>query len=176
VPGLGGITGAEIAAAPGLPAALRFRRAARERQDHLRDLLSRDGKEILYALRRALRTTMDQRVGVFRTSEDLAAGLDAVRALRQRSLAAPVQDKGTVYNSNLFHALELENLLDLAEVTIMGALAREESRGAHARRDFATRDDQKWLKHTLAWRTDGVPRLDYKPVTIDTWQPVERKY
>ncbi|MBI4915393.1 MAG: succinate dehydrogenase/fumarate reductase flavoprotein subunit, partial [Acidobacteria bacterium] len=81
------------------------------------------------------------------------------------------------YNSNLFHALELENLLDLAEVTVMGALARQESRGAHARRDFATRDDEKWLKHTLAWREDGKPpRLDSKPVTINTWKPVERKY
>jgi succinate dehydrogenase / fumarate reductase flavoprotein subunit len=174
----GGVTGAEIAAAlPGLPAALPVpANQARERQDHLRDLLSRDGKENLYDIRRELRATMDRRVGVFRTREDLAAGLDAVRALRKRSLTAPVPDKGTVYNSNLFHALELENLLDLAEVTIMGALTREESRGAHARRDFATRDDQKWLKHTLAWRTDGAPRLDYKPVTIDTWQPVERKY
>jgi succinate dehydrogenase / fumarate reductase flavoprotein subunit len=174
----GGITGAEIAAAlTRLPAPLPIPAAeARERQDHLRDLLSRDGKENLYDLRRELRATMDRYVGVFRKREDLAAALDIVRAIRTRSLAAPVPDKGTVYNSNLFHALELENLLDLAEVTIMGALTREESRGAHARRDFAVRDDAKWLKHTLAWRTDGVPRLDYKPVTIDTWQPVERKY
>ena len=85
-------------------------------------------------------------------------------------------DHSPVYNSNLFHALELENLADLAEVTVAGALAREESRGAHARRDFDTRDDAKWLRHTLAWRTDQGPRLDYKPVTIDTWKPVERKY
>ena len=174
----GGITGAEIAAAlPTLPAPLPITaEQARERQDHLRDLLGRDGKENLYELRRELRASMDRCVGVFRTREDLMAGLETVRALRTRSLSAPVPDKGTVYNSNLFHALELENLLDLAEVTIMGALAREESRGAHARRDFAVRDDEKWLKHTLAWRTDGAPRLDYKPVTIDTWQPVERKY
>ncbi len=86
-------------------------------------------------------------------------------------------DKSRVYNSNLFHALELENLLDLAEVTVAGAVARQESRGAHARRDFDTRNDEDWLKHTLAWRTeDKVRRLDYKPVTIDTWKPVERKY
>jgi succinate dehydrogenase / fumarate reductase flavoprotein subunit len=61
-------------------------------------------------------------------------------------------------------------------VTIVGALAREESRGAHARRDFPTRDDGKWLKHTLAWYTGGAPRLDYKAVVIDQWKPVERKY
>ncbi len=119
---------------------------------------------------------MDTNVGVFRTGEKLAAALATVRELRTRSVAAPVVDKGKVYNSNLFHALELENLLDLAEVTVMGALARQESRGAHARRDFATRDDVNWLKHTLAWETDGAPRLDYKAVTINTWKPVERKY
>ena len=71
----------------------------------------------------------------------------------------------------------LDDLLDLAEVTVMGALTSEESRGAHARRDFPVRDDETWLKHTLAWHTpDGHPKLDYKPVTIDTWKPVERKY
>jgi succinate dehydrogenase / fumarate reductase flavoprotein subunit len=174
----GGITGAEIAAAlPKLSAPLPIpAEQARARQDHLRELLSRTGQENLYDLRRELRAAMDRYVGVFRTREDLSTALDVIRAIRARSLSAPVPDKGTVYNSNLFHAVELENLLDLAEVTVMGALTREESRGAHARRDFAVRDDEKWLKHTLAWRTDGVPRLDYKPVTIDTWKPVERKY
>jgi succinate dehydrogenase / fumarate reductase flavoprotein subunit len=81
-----------------------------------------------------------------------------------------------VYNSNLFHALEIENLIDLAEVTVVGALARKESRGAHARRDFPSRDDEEWLRHTLAFRTEAGPRLTYKAVTINTWKPVERKY
>jgi succinate dehydrogenase / fumarate reductase flavoprotein subunit len=123
-----------------------------------------------------LRSLMDKHVGVFRTGEGLAQALAEIRSIRDRSLNAPVSDKGTVYNSNLFHALELENLLDLAEVTIVGAIARQESRGAHARRDFETRDDERWLKHTLAWYTGGAPRLDYKPVVIDQWKPVERKY
>jgi succinate dehydrogenase/fumarate reductase flavoprotein subunit len=72
--------------------------------------------------------------------------------------------------------MELENLLDLAEVSVTGAIEREESRGAHARRDFDTRNDEDWLKHTLAWQTESGPRLEYKPVTINTWKPVERKY
>jgi succinate dehydrogenase / fumarate reductase flavoprotein subunit len=120
---------------------------------------------------------MDRYVGVFRKGEDLATALSEIRGIRERAGRAPIADRSAAYNSNLFHALELDNLLDLAEVTVMGALAREESRGAHARRDFAVRDDERWLKHTLAWHTPGShPKLDYKPVTIDTWKPVERKY
>jgi succinate dehydrogenase / fumarate reductase flavoprotein subunit len=119
---------------------------------------------------------MDRYAGVFRTGQDLSGGLEVVRSIRRRAASAPVADKGALYNSNLFHALELENLLALAEVTVLGALTRTESRGAHARRDFATRNDDEWLKHTLAWRRDGSPSLEYKPVTINTWKPVERKY
>jgi len=174
----GGITGEEIVKAlPKLPAPgpVPEELVAKGRA-HIQELLRREGKENLYVLRRELRTMMDRWVGVFRKGEELAQALATVRELRQRSLLAPVPDKGTVYNSNLFHALELENLLDLAEVTVAGALARQESRGAHARRDFPTRDDEKWHKHTLAWRTESGPRLDYKPVTITTWKPVERKY
>ncbi len=174
----GGITGAAIAGAldalgppPPVPQA-----ALEAAEDRLRAVLAREGAENLYALRRELRTTMDDCVGVFRTGQGLRQALDAIRDIRCRLARAPVVDKGSVYNSNLFHALELENLIDLAEVTVVGALAREESRGAHARRDFTARDDEAWLKHTLAWRTDGGPRLDYKPVTIDTWKPVARTY
>jgi succinate dehydrogenase / fumarate reductase flavoprotein subunit len=174
----GGITGAEIAKAlPGLPPAAQPPEALlRDRRAHVRTLLERKGDENLYALRRELRAMMDRDVGVFRTRDGLCHALTTVRAIRERAARAPVPDKGTLYNSNLFHALELENLLDLAEVTVAGAIAREESRGAHARRDFTTRDDERWLRHTLAWHTGGAPRLDYKPVTIDTWKPVERKY
>lgn len=174
----GGITGANIAAAlPSMPAPRPVpEKQVREREDHVAALLSRQGSENLYDLRRELRSAMDRYAGVFRTGEKLAEGLKVIRELKQRSLCAPIVDKGRVYNSNLFHALELENLLDLAEVTLVGALTREESRGAHARRDFATRDDEKWLKHTLAWRQDGQPVLEYKDVTINTWKPVERKY
>jgi succinate dehydrogenase / fumarate reductase flavoprotein subunit len=173
----GGITGEEIVKALprlGLPAVPGTKLKAAE--SHIDALLKRDGSENLYELRRELRATMDTKVGVFRTGERLASALATVRELRERSRRAPVKDKGKAYNSNLFHALELENLLDLAEITVAGALARQESRGAHARRDFTTRDDEKWLKHTLAWHTDGGPRYDYKSVTINTWKPVERKY
>jgi len=174
----GGITGAGIAAAlPSLklPPAVPEKQVA-DRQARIKQIFARQGTENLYQLRRELRAVMDRYVGVFRKREELVKALETVRDIRRRADAAPVADHSPVYNSNLFHALELENLADLAEVTVAGALAREESRGAHARRDFDTRDDERWLKHTLAWQTERGPRLDYKPVTIDTWKPVERKY
>jgi succinate dehydrogenase / fumarate reductase flavoprotein subunit len=174
----GGIAGAEIvqalAALPASPAILGAQ--VKDAEGRIEALLRRGGSENLYELRRELRVSMDNNVGVFRTGERLAAALATVRELRARAMRAPVVDKGQVYNSNLFHALELENLLDLAEITVMGALVRQESRGAHARRDFPTRDDDHWLKHTLAWCTNEGPQLAYKGVTINTWKPVERKY
>jgi succinate dehydrogenase / fumarate reductase flavoprotein subunit len=85
-------------------------------------------------------------------------------------------DPGRIYNTDLLNALETDNLIELSEVVVSGALARQESRGAHARRDYKTRDDTNWLKHTLAYRTADGPRLEYIPVTISLWNPVERKY
>ncbi|MGC8855498.1 MAG: succinate dehydrogenase/fumarate reductase flavoprotein subunit, partial [Anaerolineae bacterium] len=79
-------------------------------------------------------------------------------------------------NTELLNAWELSNLLELAEVTTVSALARQESRGGHAREDFPKRDDQNWLKHTLAWKKDGKITLGYKPVVITKYQPKERVY
>ena len=96
--------------------------------------------------------------------------------LKQRLPDIRVTDRGRIYNTDLLSAIEMENILNLAEVVVIGALARTESRGAHARRDFTQRDDVNWLKHTLAhWMPTG-PRLEYIPVTIAMWQPAERKY
>ncbi len=174
----GGIAGREIAAAlPGIEAAAPLPAdRAEAAEDRVRQVLARTGDENLYELRRELRATMDANVGVFRNGTDLATALAKIGEIRGRAQHAPVADKSRVYNSNLVHALELDNLVDLAEVTVAGALAREESRGAHARRDFPTRDDETWLRHTLAFHAPDGPRFEHKPVTIDTWKPVERKY
>jgi succinate dehydrogenase / fumarate reductase flavoprotein subunit len=174
----GGITGREIAAAlPGLAAAAPLPGdGVAAAEGRVRAVLAREGTENLYELRRRLRTTMDAQVGVFRNGDDLASALATIREIRERAARAPVADQSRVYNSNLVHALELENLVDLAEVTVAGALAREESRGAHARRDFPTRDDETWLRHTLAFHAPDGPRFDHKPVAIDMWKPVERTY
>ena len=119
---------------------------------------------------------MQAHCGVFRTSELLAQGVDRIMALAERAKDVHVADKSKVYNSNLLHVLETENLLELAEVLLMSAHVRQESRGGHSRRDFTTRDDVNWLKHTLVHYTGSTPKLDYKPVTITMWKPVERKY
>ncbi len=140
------------------------------------DLLKRDGKENPYHLRQELRETMIHAAGVFRTGEGLKQGLEKIREIRDRFKNITIQDKGKAYNSNLINTLETENLIDVAEVLVTGALAREESRGGHARRDFPKRDDENWLKHTLAFRTEDGPRLEYKEVVINTWKPIERKY
>jgi succinate dehydrogenase / fumarate reductase, flavoprotein subunit len=140
------------------------------------DLLQRSGTENVYDIRRELRSCMDQYVGVYRTREDLQTALDTIKELQKRYHHINIQDKSRAYNTNLIQALEVGNLLDLAEVMVSGALNRTESRGAHARRDYPKRDDDNWLKHTLAFKTEDGLKLDYKSVTITTWKPVERKY
>jgi len=87
-----------------------------------------------------------------------------------------VQDTGKIFNTDLLNAWELGNLLELAEVVSVSALNRQESRGGHAREDFPKRDDQNWLKHTLAWKRGAKVEIGYKPVTITKYQPKERVY
>jgi succinate dehydrogenase / fumarate reductase flavoprotein subunit len=140
------------------------------------EYLQKKGKENFYEIREELRTLMDQHAGVFRNGKSLKEGLDKIMVLKERFKDIYVSDKNYVYNTNLMNALETENLLDLAEILVTAGLAREESRGAHARTDFPVRDDDNWLKHTLVSCTEKGPKLDYKPVVINKWKPVERKY
>ncbi|MCK4349996.1 MAG: succinate dehydrogenase/fumarate reductase flavoprotein subunit, partial [Candidatus Krumholzibacteria bacterium] len=141
-----------------------------------KDLMKRDGDENPYELRRELRTAITKHMGVYRTGELMTEGLNKVKELKERFARIHLKDPGRFYNTNLFHVLELENLIELAEVMLVGGLAREESRGAHSRRDFTDRDDENFLKHTLVWKKDDELELDYKPATITHWKPVERKY
>ena len=159
-------------ALPSLPEA----RAAQEEKRVFAFLTDNRGSENPYHLRRELRALMDRHVGVYRSAPELTQALEKIRALKERCRRVRVADKSRVYNVTLVGVLELENLLDLAEVTTAAALAREETRGAHARTDFPRRDDAQWLKHTLATRSEHGPQLDYKPVTVTRWPPVERHY
>ena len=134
-------------------------------------------EESAAVVREELQQELTEKASVFRTANNLVQALDRVRELQQRYQQVRVQDRSRVFNTDLVEALELGFLLDTAEVTVAGALARQESRGAHFREDFPQRDDQNWLKHTLAYRTaGGGVVLKYKPVSITRFQPKERKY
>jgi len=136
-----------------------------------------DGSQSVFAIRTELQRTMDHNVGVFRTGPDMKQALDKIKELRNRMRHVKVVDNSRIYNTNLIAVLETTNLIDLAETIVVGGIARTESRGAHSRRDFPTRDDVNWLKHTMAhYNPAGEPRLDYTPVNITMWKPVERKY
>jgi len=136
-----------------------------------------NGSEDLFALRLELQRTMDHNVAVFRNGTDMETALSKIRELRDRLKHVKVTDNSRIYNTNLMSLVETINLIDLAEVIVVGGKARTESRGAHSRKDYTERDDVNWLKHTLVYyNPDGEPQLDYIPANITMWKPVERKY
>ncbi|HEY5658554.1 MAG TPA: succinate dehydrogenase flavoprotein subunit [Myxococcota bacterium] len=146
-------------------------------RDEIEEVYAGDGSEDLHAIREELKETMTYQVGVYRCADDMRQAQAKIKSLRQRFRKVQVKDRGEGFNLNLLEALELSNMLEYSELIVDGGLARQESRGAHFRTDFPTRDDVNWLKHTLAFRTeDGGHELRYKPVTITRFQPEERKY
>jgi succinate dehydrogenase / fumarate reductase, flavoprotein subunit len=139
------------------------------------------GNERVATLRRELQDTMDANVMVFRTEQTIKTAVEKIAELRERYRNVSIQDKGKRFNTDLLEAIELGNLLDLAEVMAVSALARKESRGGHYREDYPNRDDVNFMRHTMAYREvgdDGTEsiRLDYKPVVQTRYQPMERKY
>ncbi len=139
------------------------------------------GNERVSEIRRAMQETMDMNAQVYRTEETLTQALADIKALQVRYQNVAISDKGRRYNTDLLEAIELGFLLDLAETLIVGALARTESRGGHAREDYQTRDDENFMVHTMAYREEDEEgsaevRLDYKPVVVTRYQPMERKY
>jgi succinate dehydrogenase / fumarate reductase flavoprotein subunit len=133
------------------------------------------GTENPYEVHNQVQTLMDEYAYVYRNGEGLKEGLTALRELHKKAYRH-VDDQSKEYNTNFVNVLELESMFQIAEIVLVGGLARTESRGAHARTDFPKRNDQDWLKHTLAYRTTEGPRLEYAPVTITKYQPAERHY
>jgi succinate dehydrogenase / fumarate reductase flavoprotein subunit len=141
------------------------------------------GTEKVAVLRKELQDTMDKNAQVYRTEESLNEALDKIAELRVRYENISVQDKGQRFNTDLLEAIELGFLLDLAEVLAFTSRERRESRGGHFREDFETRDDKKFMVHSMAYLTDKEAKkpgdnikLGWKPVTITNYQPMERKY
>ena len=120
---------------------------------------------------------MDEGAGVFRTREGLAKLTRQLGELRERFASIKIEDSSRTFNTELTGALELDFMLEVSESITFSALAREESRGAHARRDFPDRVDEKYLKHTIAFHTDEIaPRLEYRDVRITNFKPQPRTY
>ncbi|MBU2252577.1 MAG: FAD-binding protein [Proteobacteria bacterium] len=135
------------------------------------------GREKSYQLQAELSATMSEKVGIFRTREELEQALNKLIELKGRYRDVGVSSPARHMNYELTNALELEYMLEVAHTIILGAILREESRGSHFRRDFSARNDKDWLKHTIArMGPDGSPAISFKEVVITRYQPMERKY
>lgn len=163
-------SGAELAPVSGDP--------DRRNERRIKDIFDNPGTESVEVIAQELKSHMTDNCGIFRDETRLKVAQEKVAELQDRFKGARVMDKSHRFNTDLLAAIETAHLLDFSEVIVAGALERKESRGAHARTDFPKRDDENWLKHTLAKKTDVGPSLSYKPVYVD-WErypPQERKY
>jgi fumarate reductase flavoprotein subunit len=162
------------AQAPG-PAALAQARDEQRRLD--RELFRTGRRERVADIREEMQDTMEQGAGIYRSGDTLAKAGARLSELQDRSRSIVLDDHSRTFNTELLAALELSNMLDVAESIVQCASRREESRGAHQRTDFPARDDEKFLAHSLAYRDpDGSCRVEYLPVTITRWPPGERVY
>ena len=134
------------------------------------------GTESVAEIRKELQVEMDRNAQVFRTEESLGHALGVIEGLRKRYENVGIHDRGQRFNTDLLEAIELGFLLDLAEVVVVSARNRKESRGGHMRDDFPTRDDKKFMKHTMAYKKGEKIAIDWKPVVITNYPPMERKY
>ena len=153
-------------------------------RDMIEHIRNATGTERVPALRKELQEEMDKNAQVFRTEDSLKSVTKTIEKLRDEYKHISIHDKGKRYNTDLLEAVELGFLLDLAEVVVYSARNRKESRGGHMRDDFPDRDDKKFMKHTMAYLTGDATsddagdhiKIDWKPVVITNYQPMERKY
>ncbi len=134
------------------------------------------GKENAFDISTEMKKVMFEDVGIYRNGAIMESALDKVLELKDRFKHVHVTDTGKIFNTELLNAWELGNMLDVAELVTVCAMNRTESRGGHSREDYPNRDDEHWLKHTLAWKEDGKVQIGYKPVVITKYQPKARVY
>jgi fumarate reductase flavoprotein subunit len=134
------------------------------------------GKERIATVRQEMQKAMEEGAGIYRDEQKMEQACKTLRTLRERFKHIIIEDRGSTFNTEVMNALELDFMLDVAEAVANSALMRRESRGSHHRTDFPKRDDENFLKHTLAYRTPDGPKIEYLPVTITRWTPEERKY
>ncbi len=161
-------SGADLVKLPGDP-----QKEANAQFDSLR---RGSGKENAFDIATEMKKTMFDLVGIYRTSKGMEEAIDKIKELKDRYRHVRVTDSGRIFNTELLNAWELGNMLEVSDVVAQCALNRTESRGGHSREDFDKRDDQNWLKHTLAVQKNGSVEVSYKPVTITKYQPKERTY
>ena len=151
---------------------------AEQAQKRITDLyLREDGGENIARLRKEMNDTMDQGAGIYRTEGSIQETCDKLIELRSRYARVHLEDKSNVFNTNLLYTMEVGSMLEAAHAMACSALNRKESRGSHQRLDYAERDDDNYLKHSLAYyRGEEAPRIDYQDVVITRSQPAERVY
>ena len=147
-------------------------------EDKIKEIFGRPAGGLRTAnLRSEMGNAMNEGIAVFRNEEGMKKTLDSVRSVRERFPKISVDNKGKIFNTDLLSVLELEFMLDVAEVIAIGAIERKESRGAHAREDYPDRNDKEYLKHTVVnLDKNGEPKLNYIPVTMTQWEPQVRTY
>jgi succinate dehydrogenase / fumarate reductase flavoprotein subunit len=152
--------------------------AAQQLEQRIQKLAAKTGTEDAYALRAEMTTAMKEHFFLFRDEPTMQAGLEKILSVKERVKNIGLRWTGSVFNVDMIRTVEFEGMVDLALCVCLGAIERKESRGAHFRTDFNTRDDQNWLKHTLAYyqADNAVPRLAFKPVTLGPFELQERKY
>jgi succinate dehydrogenase / fumarate reductase, flavoprotein subunit len=150
--------------------------AEADARSQFQTLKNGSGKENAFTISIEMKKVMFEDVGIYRNGTIMESALDKILELKERFKHVHVTDTGKIFNTELLNAWELGNMLDVAELVTVCALNRTESRGGHSREDYPERDDQHWLKHTLAWKENGKVRVDYKPVVITKYQPKARVY
>ena len=153
-----------------------FQERLRAFQSGLEEIFERKREEPGFLIRDEMKASMTSQVGIFRKEPDLKTAEEKIKELKRRFLKVGLKQRDLAFNNEFIQYWELEGMLHLAEVIVEGALTRKESRGSHFREDHPDRDDEHWLRHTLAYKTPEGTRLDYKEVTITSYPPGERTY